>query len=668
LDEKGEGFAEYCITQGVGYINNAGDFLAYLVKAGYNNADIWLYKFEDDNLTNTIAYPIYDKYGFISYFNFRGFGDNKYNSGSESIPTYQKNLMGGLKSIKSNDYIFAVEGENDRLALKKHGYPAVSMQGTKLNKEMIDLLSIYDILNVYLWVDGDQGGWSLIEKVFKDYAELFCKSNINGYTIFIEGQDPDKAALSGINIEALMKEALLIPAHYLKKMTVEHSLVTGAIPELIKYNALTYEYMIDFLYMITGYNPESIRDMVYERKKPDTEIEKRVLSALDLDLIATHSLTEDLFFLRASKIIFKYIAAGSLGDVGSKPPDWAIEFYRNLPVSVDIEDDIKELRAIAQNNKIQNLAKKVLNSRDDIEEKLNLISRGVTEIYDNQERKDSSFGGILKNRIDDLMSGNIDKGFSFGENWKQLSYILAGLRKKLYMLSGNAKHGKTTLVLNWIAHWCESNIPGLFISEMPEEEVVDKLISIMTDIKGRSLMVGNLDSEDIRKLFLITQCVNPKSLFIEREFNFGQILSLISYYKIRHKIKYVAIDYIQLLSPATYMKGMAKYEYLIEMVTRLKNDICGKLDLPVIVLSQLNDAELDATLPSARGASGSKGMIAAVDLHMAMRQKSKKDMDLDSGNGNALLHIDRSRYTAGGVIDLDFNGEISAMKEVSKNY
>lgn len=666
---KNKGFSiDWIRSAGVGWSESADLLIDKLSEMGFSRQEIFRYGLGLDFYNQAIVYPIYNSSGLISYFSCRKFGDIKYISGNDSIPTYESDLLIGIHKLKSNQDVIIVEGYNDWLALNWCGINAVAMEGLKINDNAIRSLTYYDNYNFYFWVDGDIAGYEFLTNITKMYGELFIKHKVNAYAIFVKDFDPDQLILSGFDVKKAINEAVLLPIFYIKNKYQNFNnwssriKVVDEIVSLCKdYDLTMTELMIREAEVITGLSYNSIQDRYYQSNN-DRNIDFRVESILiscilhDDKIIHNFNITDDLFATNSCKTILSKVKSQGLNHITIRndAPDWLLNFIDSLP-NPDfnvIDECVLNLRELQNRRKVVDVAKSLINGGSSIDETIQRINDLTIQINNDDMYSMISIGDAMKSAVDNIVSSHKQVGYSLGQLWPITNNTILGIcPKRLILVAGNTGHGKTSLALNWI-YWLSfvGNYKGLiFTGEMDNEEVSKRLISIATGVAGTDIISNNVKDTDIDKIFKLITDMDPNCLQINETMDFNQIINIIKYSVIKHGTKYVVLDYIQLVQVSKYMQQMSRPMQLCEMTTRLKRDICKKLGIPVIVLAQLADQGLDDPIPTARRLSQSKLMEADADVSIALRLKTEREMQVDS-RGNMIFHIDKVRYNKRNVV------------------
>jgi DNA primase catalytic core len=680
----------------VGYCDSTSGLVNFLLSAGYDSLTIGKFGL-DSAYDNTIVYPVFNYNGEVLYFIRRylereGTDMPKYCNSDQSIPTFVEDLMTGVDKLKSSSDILIVEGYNDYLALKiRANANVLAMNGLKLSTQNIKTIISYEVNNIYLWVDGDGGGFKFLSSVAEKYMEYFGKyPQVNVYAIFVEKFDPDELVH---RVDELKQNALLLPMWYIGNHFAGSGdkirNVSMAIQFLSSgFNSLALDQSLEYLADLYNLSVEMVSDYYNECNRVeymDADAERYVLSFAfsNSKIIDVYNLDETYFGLSIHRKIFNYIKQGftkvTLRSVGSEANnEWLWETIDKLPpVSFNeselLSDYIEVITAYRDKRKVQDIIRQTQKYKlgfEDFAENVNeeSIKHSSGKKFEVVTAKDA-----VKNIIQKLITSENLMGYNLGSLWQRTNNALLGINNgKLIILSGNTGHGKTNVALNW-CYWLsfQQKFKGLYFSgEMDAEEITKRLIAMHTGLSGTSVASGNLNDKDMEKIFDMSMNFDLDNFMIDETMAFNQILNRIKFMKRRFNIDYVVIDYLQLIEPSMggsfkNIKDVSRTMQLKEMTRRLKQDICKDLKMPVILLAQLGDQALDDYLPQVRRLSESKLVQQDADVTIAIKRKDEKEMTLDPV-GNMIMHIDKVRYNESKVvIPLDFNSTCLMIKEAT---
>ncbi len=654
------------MQEGVGYCDSVDKLTEYLVKKGFTDKEIWTYDLVNEYYNQSIVYTVYDASGNINHFMYRSFGDVKFFTGSKSI-LHDSDILLGIHALKSQNYVIFVEGNSDWLALKLAGYNVLCMGGLKINVNILDKLNLYDIVDIYYWVDGDQAGWKFINELAKQYGELFCSRNLTAKAIYIDGSDPDELVLSNFNVKNAMENTDIIPIYYINQfLSVKwqddnqksYALIRHIAKLSKNFDKLTSNYVVQYLHSKTGFDIDAIDDELarfINENLSDYKLEQYLIAWIlnTHDAIIQYNINVDWFYYKAFRTVFSLIVEkkANLISINSLSPSWVLPHISQLPVVDEniIDDIIKNVRDLYQRRSIYNIGKNLLRNNRSFEDGLNFLNESIIKLYGIYQTQVLPVSNIVDQIINESKNKIQIHSMKLGTGWAQTDAILHGIiPKKLIYIMGNTGHGKTTLALNWVnCLSVEQNYRGLIISgEMDSMEITERLMAIATGMGATDIIIRNLAEKDIYKLVEIRQKIESGNIQIHTVMEIDHMFNLIKYAKLKFNIDYVILDYLQLISPSFYMKGMTRTQQLREVTRRMKVDVCGVLGLSAIILGQLGDVALDNETPQARYSSESKLIQADADVIIAIRQKNQKEKELEP-IGDIIYHIDKCRYNKG---------------------
>jgi len=175
--------------------------------------------------------------------------------------------------------------------------------------------------------------------------------------------------------------------------------------------------------------------------------------------------------------------------------------------------------------------------------------------------------------------------------FKDLDPILQGLNKAdLIILAGRPSMGKTAFSLNIATNISKNhNLPVLLFSlEMSKQQLIYRLLALLTGINSMKIRSGNLASFDWEKLKEAIKSLSQLPIYIDDT-------SYITFSEIRAKsqqilqgkenIGLIIVDYLQLMELKN-SKNNRNQE--LSIITRSLKVLAKELDIPILVLSQLS--------------------------------------------------------------------------------
>lgn len=223
--------------------------------------------------------------------------------------------------------------------------------------------------------------------------------------------------------------------------------------------------------------------------------------------------------------------------------------------------------------------------------------------------------------------------------------ITNGLRPgRLIVLAARRKTGKSFLAACMINRLTvEERIPGLYASlEMNAGENMDRMIAIRSGIPTSRIQAGNLTGTELTRIGKVSaEITSAPVVFFDNIFSDEQIMAAIRLHRIRDKIQYVIVDYLQRIECQALQKNK-KFEQIDDIGKRLKT-LAMDLQIPIVALSQLN-------------AAGSVSFAAEVENHL----DQKIVMTSDAKKKDVVnVEVELNRYGPRGKCACVFDGEIN---------
>ena len=717
---------EIIVKFGLGYSSDIAQ-----VAKGINPTFINLLELDKDTMyKDAMVYPLFDAYGQIvgiktrpswggKFVDQMGRKDPKFMGTSSKFPMHSDEEVYGFhiarKHIKDG-VLLVVEGQHDVLSMHQieDFRNTVGTDGTALNEPKLKMLKEHGVRNIVLMYDGDSAGLEASVKV----AEESVKKDF-GLSIKIarlpNGLDPDELIHQG-NVH-IIKQAIndavygsqfiidnLMIGKDLKNITVKMDIVKMVIPIINSISPLEKAFIVGYLSDKLGVFAHVIEDTLrYHQDKGinvllhniDGEITVlgEMMRNTDFRLEALNELKEADFYLGKHRIIYMLIEELVQQDIdvqfdtlkmvmnnkGYKQLLNDGEYIEEVMVCVgdfqSAKDDIID-KAVRRN--LTDISKKLQMNITDLKQKSLLTIEGCIDeiegtIIRNNEKVTLAKAGAIEfmDRLHERMNNpNQIVGLQLGDSMKTLTRLINGVQnKKLITVAANQSVGKTTLVCNWLNEiGVTQKLPWLHFSlEMPNEEIINKLIGIRARVNTQKIEMGNVTNEEYKAIQKATIDYHEGGLiFIDDKVTMESISNTIRKYVRTHKIVGVSIDYVQLMM-VEKNRNRQRYEELGDISGTLKNDIAKKLGLPVIILSQLSKSAISSQIAKAEDGAGSYKIAQDSDIYITLKEKTPDEIEEQGGieNGNLILNLDKNRGGRADVLlDIYFQRDIQCMTEV----
>jgi len=313
------------------------------------------------------------------------------------------------------------------------------------------------------------------------------------------------------------------------------------------------------------------------------------------------------------------------------------------------------LRFFITHNIEKKEVKEVIN---ELESQLTDISKDLTPFQKTKTLSDIIFTlseHIEHLRKNDSYTTGLPSGFS------ELDKATAGFHPgELIVVGARPAMGKTGWALNVAKYLSVDNqISGGFISlEMSADQIIIRLLSLMSNIKIRKIRTGSLTDEEFDQLNDVAVELIPKPLYIDdsSSVDIADVRGIAKRMKIEYDIQYLIVDYLQLINGTS--KKNSRNDEIAEVSRGLKA-IAKDLEIPVIALAQLSrQVEIRADKRPILADLRESGQIEAdSDLVMFLhRPEYYKKNPTPEEEGLAEIIIAKQRNGATGTINLFFDG------------
>jgi replicative DNA helicase len=174
-----------------------------------------------------------------------------------------------------------------------------------------------------------------------------------------------------------------------------------------------------------------------------------------------------------------------------------------------------------------------------------------------------------------------------------LDKLMKGLRPgRMIVIGGFTSQGKTTLALNIAAHvaLCHAQHIGIFSLEMKSKDLMENITSSLAKVNYDRVCSGQVTLEEATRIkdsmIKINQCLSLIHIDDTRGLSMKSIKGKSQVMSRSNGIKLLVIDYLQLVR--SNRKFDVREQEVADTSREIK-ELSGELDIPVIVLSQLNE-------------------------------------------------------------------------------
>ena len=328
------------------------------------------------------------------------------------------------------------------------------------------------------------------------------------------------------------------------------------------------------------------------------------------------------------------------------------------------------IQIVSQKSKLKRLIitmKSMMEEAMDIPDDADLFMDKVQQsIFDLSMKRSKNDVVELKDALKDfytklkLMQSQNSTLTGITTGFKQLDEVTGGLqRSDLIVLAARPAMGKTSLALNILANAAKAGHKvAMFSLEMPVLQLVNRIIASEASLNSSRLRKGKLNKDDWNKLNVaMARLIKDKIYFDDTgSITVGELASKARMLKMKDGLDLIVIDYIQLMSGT----GEASRELEISKISRSLKTLAKELDVPMLVLSQLN-RKVDSR-PNKRPMISDLRESGAIEqdadqILFIYRGEVYNDKDMEEGVAEII--IAKNRHGSIGEFLLVFQGEFT---------
>ena len=250
------------------------------------------------------------------------------------------------------------------------------------------------------------------------------------------------------------------------------------------------------------------------------------------------------------------------------------------------------------------LLRRLIKAAEEVENECYLNQKPVPEIMEESESKmfqifqQRSFGeiepisSIVLASLAQIEEASKTKGTVTGipTGYRDLDNMTSGFHgSELILIAARPSMGKTALALNMAEYMAfkKKKSVAIFSLEMSKTQLMNRLLSMESKVNSQNLRTGNLKSEDWSSLVKTADVIGNSNLMIDDTpgISVGEMRSKCRKYKLEHGLDAVFVDYLQMMTTG---KRVESRQTEVAEITRGLKSLARELDVPVVVLSQLN--------------------------------------------------------------------------------
>lgn len=364
------------------------------------------------------------------------------------------------------------------------------------------------------------------------------------------------------------------------------------------------------------------------------------------------------------------------------PPEVSsLEFVRDIMTTVPTSANVKTYANIVREKAVlrrlikmnEEIANTCYAGKDKLEDILAHTEKAVFDLL--QSRGSGDFVPIRQvalNVLEKIEDASKNQGTVTGvpTGFIDLDYRTSGFQPSDFILiAARPSMGKTAFVLNVVEHVSvKKGIPCMVFSlEMSKEQLVNRMLSMESNVDSQKLRTGNLTDSDWDAVVEGIGTIGNSKLIIDDTpgISIMELRSKCRKVKLEHGLGLVIIDYLQLMSGSG--KGGENRQQEISEISRSLKALARELNAPVVTLSQLSRA--CETRPDHRPMLSDLRESGAIeqdaDVVMFLYRDDYYNKDTDTPNVAEVI-IAKQRNGPIGTINLMWRPELTKFANLAK--
>ena len=287
------------------------------------------------------------------------------------------------------------------------------------------------------------------------------------------------------------------------------------------------------------------------------------------------------------------------------PPDiTSLDFFRGImdsvPTSANIKNYAKIVKDKANIRKLIRISEGIVNDcyvgEKNVDDLFTKTENEIFKLLQTKETKDIvPINDVVLNVLDKIeaASKNSDTVTGIPTGFVDLDYKTSGLQPSdLVLVAARPSMGKTAFVLNIVQNiTIKKKISCMVFSlEMSAEQLVNRLLSMESNVDSQKLRTGNLNDNDWNSLIEGAVSVGSSTLAIDDTpgISINELRSKCRKMKLEKGLDIIIIDYLQLMTGSG--KANISRQQEISDISRSLKALAREMRAPVIALSQLSRA------------------------------------------------------------------------------
>jgi replicative DNA helicase len=348
------------------------------------------------------------------------------------------------------------------------------------------------------------------------------------------------------------------------------------------------------------------------------------------------------------------------------------DIIRSAPEPSKIESIFNSLKDVSQKRKLGRLQAKIEQIRQDDEP----VKERIGELEDDLLRiSEDLFETDSLQHVEDMIEGLIDHLDELHKN-EGLIGIPSGLTDldnetngwepgEMVILGARPAVGKTDAMIQWMLTSAgEGYQTAVFSLEMQKRSILKRVLSQMTGIERQRIRRGNYSASENQKMMKKISQLREMPLRVDDRSNTIDEISYKLHKLVRQgKCDIAMIDYVGQIDPP-HIEGSNMQNRMRE-VSRQLADLRKRLDIPIIVLSQLNRGMLgrESKRPRKGDLRNTGGLEQDADTVILLHRPAVYDKEEDDLSKTTFI-LDKQRHGPQVDVRANYNTQIGKFSDV----
>lgn len=348
----------------------------------------------------------------------------------------------------------------------------------------------------------------------------------------------------------------------------------------------------------------------------------------------------------------------------SVPSAASVEYYASIVKDKQLLRDLVTASS--------EILKEAYDESGDVGQKLDLAEQKIFRVT---EKKISSSATPIKGLLHEAFENIESRGgglTGLDTGFEDLNSKLCGFHGgEMVIIAARPSMGKTSFAMNVAEHiGVNENIPVVIFSlEMGKAQLVERLLCSHSGIDAQAVRMGNLNSDQLQLLTESSGELFDKPIYIDDTPGITPLEMRAKCRRLQSQvgIQCVMVDYLQLMS----MGGKSESrQQEVSMMSRMMKSLARELNVPVLVLSQLNRGSegRDNHRPRMSDLRDSGSIEQDADVILMLHRESyyhRNDPEYDHDSPEASLAeviIEKQRNGPTGIVELIFDSKTTRFK------